>query len=181
VNPPARIIAIFGVLVAVAVAAVLVVSGGRPGAQQDGSPRLSFPPAPPTKWDLTTPEKAVRSYLAWTSYSYRMANSDLGTPTMEPTETVRVDSYIQLNREQGKGIDQKLTKLEVRSTDVKGDLATIKTYEEWDYAYFSMSEPTRSISPHYTAKYDVAYRLKRGKDGLWRVDKVDAKPQGEVK
>jgi len=67
------------------------------------------------------------------------------------------------------------------STETKGDSSTLKTYEEWSYAYYSISEPTKTISPRYAASYDVVYHLKMGKDGLWRVDKVDATPKGEVK
>jgi hypothetical protein len=138
--------------------------------------------SPPRRWDLTSPESAVRSYLAWVTYSYRMVDSGLSTPTMEPTETVRVDSYIQLNRERGRGIDQRLVTLRVtRLERTAPDLATIVTYEEWEYRYFDIADPARSLSSLDHATYAVAYSVVRGQDGLWRVARVDASPRGEVR
>jgi len=173
----------------VLLAAVLLVAGcsGTPAQQKPADTSASvdataaFSASRPAPWDLTTPEKAVRSYLEWVSYSYRMANSDLSTPTMEPTETVRVDSYIQLNKEKGQGIEQKLVSFKVTGADVRGSLATLKAREDWTYRYFDLNDPTKYLSPQYAAQYDTTFSLVKGKDGLWRVDKVDAKPLGEVK
>src|SRR5574340_859099 len=104
----------FEVVLRVATAALLVLAtaGGcsDPSGQRAGSVGDAVQPAPQ---DLSTPESAVRSYLDWVSFAYRMANSDIPTATMTPEEGVRVDSYIQLNRTEGKGIEQSLTAFEV--------------------------------------------------------------------
>jgi hypothetical protein len=138
-------------------------------------------PTAPARPDLTSPESAVRSYLEWVAFSYRMTDSDLATPTMGPTETVRVDSYIQLNRQAGRGIDERL--LTFRTTRVVRngpDSATVSTYEEWEYRYFDVTDPSRSLSPLHRATYDAVYTAVRGSDGSWRVEKVDATPRGKV-
>ncbi|MDO8963005.1 MAG: hypothetical protein Q7W30_00755 [Coriobacteriia bacterium] len=169
---------IIGFVCALMLAAGLVFAGCTAPAASQGP---TFPPPPPASPDLTTPEKAVDSYLAWVTFAYRMLNSDASSSTMEPTESVRVDSYIELNRQQGKGIDQKLLKFEVKSSKTTGSEAVIVAHEEWEYSYFSVSEPTKSVSPVYKVEYDVTYTLRRGKDMLWRVDHLYAKPFGEVK
>jgi len=116
------------------------------------------------------------------TYSYRMVDSDLSTPTMEPTEAVRVDSYIQLNREQGRGIAQRLVTFRTTRVERTGPgIATIATHEAWEYRYFDIADPARSLSSLDHATYDVAYVVVRGTDGLWRVARVDASPRGEVR
>ena len=63
----------------------------------------------PAAPDLSAPLAAVGAYLDWTSFAYRMANSDLASITATPYENVRIDSYIQLNREKGQGLEQALS------------------------------------------------------------------------
>lgn len=186
VNPRTRIIVIAAVLVALVAAFFLFRTTQAPSGS-DGpvavrdSVLTPFPPPSPAPWDLSTPEKAVDSYLRWTTFSYRMMNSDLPTATMEPTETVRVDSYIQLMRQKDKGIDQTLTSFKITFREVSGASATVRAEETWKYAYFSAADPKKALSALYTASYTTVYRLMRDKDGLWRVERVEATPKGEVK
>lgn len=177
---PSRVAIVIFVLAVLAVAAAVV--GCRPAmVQSSGATLDQFPPPRPAPWDLSAPDKAVRSYLDWVTYSYRMANSDVSTPTMEPTETVRVDSYIQLNRESGKGIAQTIVRLDIKKVVVNGKTAEVGTFEEYDYRYYDLAKPATFISPIYRATYDATYTVVQGRDKRWRVDHVVAVARGEVK
>jgi hypothetical protein len=138
------------------------------------------PPVMPPPVDLKTPGSAVRSYLAWTTLAYRMANSDAASLTTTPMYGVHIDSYIELNREQGnKGIDQTLTRFVVRSESKEGTRAVVAAKEDWVYRYFSLSDQ-RYTSPRYTVSYDTTYTLVRSQAG-WQVDDVQATPLTPVK
>jgi hypothetical protein len=158
------------------VASVLVVSGCAGQSAAAREPRPS-PPAPP---DLNTPEAAVRSYLEWTTYAYRMANSDLATRTMSPAEEVRVDSYVENNKEQGQILDQRLTSIAFGKSTLQGKARVIvPAHEVWEYRYLSLLEVP--ASPLYTASYDTTYTLVSQVPGRWVVDGVEAKALGEIK
>jgi hypothetical protein len=140
------------------------------------APRPGSPAAP----DLASPDAAVRSYLDWTSFSYRMANSELATLTCTPEWGVHIDSYIQLNRQETqRGIDQLLTRFEKRSESVDGTRAVLVAYEEWDYRYFSLVDE-RYLSPVHKASYDTTYTLVTD-GGRWLVDDVAATPLTPLK
>lgn len=137
-------------------------------------------PRKPAAPDLGTPRSAVASYLSWTAFSYRMANSSLSTPTMSAEEAVRVDAYIELNREQDRAIDEHLVTFDVRSVDVSGTAATLAAYERWEYRYFSL-KTVRYLTKTLSASYDSTYTLTRQEDGRWLVDDVAAKALGTVR
>jgi hypothetical protein len=157
---------VLGVALVAGCGATTVETAARPGT----------PDAP----DLATPDAAVRSYLDWTTFSYRMVNSELATLTCTPEWGVHIDSYIQLNRqEKQRGIDQLLTKFEKRSESAEGTRTILVAYEEWDYRYFSLADE-RYISPAYKASYDTTYTLVS--DGTrWLVDDVAATPLTPLK
>lgn len=162
------------VVIAVLVLATLGCDGE--GAQPADSVGEALQPAP---WDLTTPESAVRSYLDWVSFSYRMANSEIPTATMTPEEGVRVDSYIQLNRIDGKGIEQSLESFEITSVSQETTTAVVTAREAWRYRYFSL-ETLKYVSEELKASYETTYALV-AQSGAWLVDGVEATPEGEVK
>jgi hypothetical protein len=133
------------------------------------------PPVMPARWDLTTPEKAVDSYLAWTTLAYRMANSEVASKAVEPYELVRVDSYIALNRQQAnKGMDRKLAAFRIRGESKDGTHTLVATAETWDYRYFSLADQTY-ISPSYTTSYDATYTVGQFPGSGWLVMDVEAK------
>lgn len=132
----------------------------------------------PAPWNLSTPELAVRSYLDWVSFSYRMANSDIPTATMTPEESVRVDSYIQLNRIDGKGIEQSLEDFSVVSVSEETTSAVLAARESWRYRYFSL-DTLEYVSEPYVVSYDTTYTLVASATG-WVVDRVEATAEGEV-
>jgi hypothetical protein len=134
----------------------------------------------PAPWDRSTPEAAVRSYLDWTTYAYRMVNSDLATQTMSPEEEVRVNSYVQLNKEAGKLINQRLVLLEIGKPSKESTRSLVPTRESWEYSYLSIGA-LKSLTPTYTASYEVTYTVISPQKGIWVVDSVAAKPLGEVK
>jgi hypothetical protein len=171
----AGVVAVLGaVLVAIGLGAALV--GGCGTTSGEVAPRQTSPASP----DLATPDAAVRSYLEWTSFSYRMANSELATLTCTPEWGVHIDSYIQLNRqEKQRGIDQLLTKFEKRSESTEGTRAVLVAYEEWDYRYLALADE-RYISPVYKASYDTTYTLV-STGGRWLVDDVAATPLTPLK
>lgn len=139
---------------------------------------LESKPKPPV---LTTPESAVRSYLDWVSYAYRIANSDVASPTMTASEGVHVDALgIQYNLEQFRLIDQTLTSITFGKPSIKGNKAVLSAKEKWDYRYVSIKTAGKTVGGPYSASYDTTYTLVRsGK--AWVVDSVAAKPLGTVK
>jgi hypothetical protein len=140
----------------------------------------AFSSKPPAPADLATPQSAVRSYLDWISYAYRIAVSDVASHTASPGESVRVDSYVQYNlQERNRRIDQQMVKFMLRKEAEKDSRATVSAIETWDYRYLSASGKL-SMSPTYTTSYETTYTLVRTGDG-WVVDSVKAKPLDEVK
>lgn len=135
----------------------------------------------PSPWVLTSPESAVRSYLAWTSYAYRIGNSDVCSPTMNASEGVRVDSYIQLNLQKFRLIDQKLTSVTFSKPSIEGTRGTISTKEAWTYTYISSKTAGAAVGGPYTASYDATYTVVEVARHRWVVDSVTAKAHGTVK
>jgi hypothetical protein len=133
-------------------------------------------PAPP---DLSAPIPAVRSYLAWTGLSYRMANSDISSATMGPYEGVRVDSYIQLNREKNQGMEQDLTSFMPVEASRTETAALVAASEAWRYRYFSLDK-RRYTTPWYTASYETTYTVV-ATQGVWLVESVEATALSPVK
>lgn len=136
--------------------------------------------AKPKPWVLKTPESAVRSYLDWTSYAYRIAQSGVATSTFSAYEEVRVDSYVQYNLQQGRVIDQTLDSITFGKPSISSTSATIPAKEKWTYRYVSITNVDQTVGGPYTASYDVTYTVVKS-DGGWVVDSVNAKPQGTVK
>ncbi|MDH4140014.1 MAG: hypothetical protein OEV43_05520 [Coriobacteriia bacterium] len=163
----ARTISLFALI-----AAIVACSSGCASEQSSDS---GLPAGP----DLSTPGSAVRSYLDWVSYAYRTAESDVASHTMTPWEGVRVDSYIELNRQDGRAIEQSLTLFEVRSLEAAENTATLAAYEEWDYRYFSL-QTGEYVSEPLEASYDSTYTVVLQPDGRWLVDKVEVTALGEV-
>ena len=134
---------------------------------------IAADPVEPAPWDLATPESSVRSYLDWVSFSYRMANSEIPTATMTPGELVRVDSYIQLNRIDGKGLEQSLDSIEFTSTSEEATTAVLTARESWTYRYFSL-ETLAYLTELTQESYETTYTLVKGAPG-WLVDTVEAR------
>ncbi|MHB1016876.1 MAG: hypothetical protein ACYC2X_03155 [Coriobacteriia bacterium] len=159
----------------------LVLGAASCGPAEDapaGTPGVDIAadPVAPAPWDLTTPELAVRSYLDWVSFSYRMANSEIPTATMTPGESVRVDSYIQLNRMEGKGLEQALESIELMPVSEDASSAVLTAREEWAYRYFSL-ETLEYLSELTRESYETTYTLVKDAPG-WLVDRVEAQVTG---
>jgi hypothetical protein len=170
-----RAVTVFGVLSAICLTLLAAGCGAEP-------PRGEIAPAPaePLAPDLATPEASVRSYLAWTTYASRMANSEVASHAMDPYWGVHVDSYIEkLRQEDNKGIDQRLARFEVRSTSAEVTSAVVTASEDWTYRYFSLKDQTY-LTPQYSVSYDTTYTLTLV-DGKWFVSDVQAAPRGELK
>jgi hypothetical protein len=169
-------------LFAIATVASMGLVGCAGGTTRQGSAAQSVSPRPsaPASPNLTTPEDAVRSYLDWTSYAYRMANSDVATLTMGPREEVRVNSYTQMNKEQGRVMDQKLVLIKFGTPKTKDNQAIVPAHEEWEYRYLGLADE-KPTSPMYKASYDTTYTVITVTKGRWVVDNVEAKALGEVK
>jgi len=136
--------------------------------------------AKPAPWVLTTPESAVRSYLDWISYGYRIGDSDVTTPTMSAGQEVHIDSYIQLNLESGRLIDQTLTSITFSTPSIEGTHTLVPAKEKWTYRYVSIKEVGKTLAGPYSASYNSTYTLvKSGKN--WVVDSVAAQAVGQVK
>jgi hypothetical protein len=128
---------------------------------------------------FSTPLKAVESYLSWVSFAYESADSDVASMTFSPREEVRVNSYVQLNKERARRIRQRLVRFE--ASPLRGDpRAVVRARETWEYRYLDLTT-SRALSPTYTASYVVTYTLTPRTRGGWIVDSVEATPLGSVK
>lgn len=155
-------------------AALSLVIAGAAGCSTRASTAELSSPVVPARPDLATPRSAVRSYLDWVSFSYRMADSGLSSSTMDPYESVRVDAYIELNRQKNRGIEQRLVSFAVRSESREGTAVLVASKEEWRYRYFTL-DGKRYDGASHTASYDATYTVVRQQQG-WVVQKVDATP-----
>jgi len=128
---------------------------------------------------LDDPRTAVTSYLFWISYAYRTLHSDVASKTFDNYEEVRVSSYVQYNIQEGRAIDQRLLKANIRSWESKGSTATVALHEEWAYRYISM-KTHKYNSPVNYASYETTYTLvKEAND--WLVHSVEASASTPVK
>ncbi len=132
------------------------------------------PPAPV----LSTPQKAVLSYLDWITFAYRILDSDVASKTFSPYEEVRVNSYVMYNVEKRRAIDQQLVHFDVKKVTTKGSTATVDAKETWIYRYIDIDTgyykgPQRNAI--YTTKYTV---VKQPGNKGWIVDSVDAESIG---
>ena len=152
------------------------MQGGMGGVNAPEITNVPRPAAP----DLTTPLAAVKSYLAWTTYAYRVSNSDVATMAFSNFEEVRVNSYVQLNEQSSKLIDQKLVTFTPGKVSIEGTRAVMPAKEDWTYRYLSLSDQ-KPLSPVYTVSYDTTYTVVRDRPRHWLVDSVAAKAHGEVK
>ena len=135
----------------------------------------------PQPWVLATPESAVRSYLAWTSYAYRIGDSRVATDTMTGGEGVRVDAYIQLNLQKYQLIDQELASIAFGKPSIEGTRATVPAKETWRYRYVSTKDAGRTVAGPYSASYDATYTVVKSAGGRWVVDSAAVKALGAVK
>jgi hypothetical protein len=139
---------------------------------------LDSKPASP---DLTTPEAAVRSYLDWTSYAYRIGQSQVALPTMSTYQEVRVDSYVQYNLQKYRLIDQALDSLTFGTVSVDDTRAIVPAQESWTYRYLSIEEAGQVIEGPYRVRYEAIYTLVKNESGDWVVDSVESKALDEVR
>lgn len=135
----------------------------------------------PEPWVLTSPESAVRSYLDWTSYAYRIGQSEAAVPTMSSYEEVRVDSYIQYNIQKYRLIDQKLESITFGASSVKGSRAVLPAKEKWTYRYVSIETAGKTLEGPYAVSYDTTYTVVKSDKGVWVVDSVEATSSDTVK
>ena len=134
----------------------------------------------PEKWTLSTPESAVRSYLSWVSYAYRIGQSQVATPTMSAVEEVRVDSYNQYNLEKKRLLDQTLKSITFGKKSTGATSTLVPAKESWTYSYLSVAEGNKTLGGPYSIDYNTTYTVVKTKNG-WVVDSVRAKALGPVK
>jgi hypothetical protein len=137
--------------------------------------------AKPEPWDLSDPESAVRSYLDWTSYAYRITESSAATQTMSAEQEVRMDSYVQLNLQKSQILDQQLASIVFGKPSVEGTHTLLPARENWSYRYVSISEVGKTVRGPYKASYDTTYTVIKNQKGNWVVDNVAVQAIGDVK
>ena len=140
-------------------------------------PGMWTTPADP---DLSSPTAAVGTYLEWITFAYRLADSNVATQTFTPWQEVRVDSYIQLNTQENRAIEQHLDVFELRDSITAEPTATVAAYEEWTYRYFTI-DTIEWIGEENRATYETTYTVVLQSDGRWLVADVDAEPLTELK
>jgi hypothetical protein len=137
--------------------------------------------AKPQPWNLTTPESAVRSYLDWTTYAYRIGQSSAAQSVATADEGVRVDSYVQYNVEKKQLLAQKLDSITFGTPSVTSTATLLPAKEQWTYNYVSINSGNKSVGGPYSASYDTTYTVAKQKNGSWLVASVKATPKGTVK
>jgi hypothetical protein len=135
----------------------------------------------PSPFVLSSPEATVRSYLDWTSYAYRIAESRVATPTMSPAQGVRVDSYLQLNLEKSQLLDQTLDSITFGKASTGTTNTLLPATEHWTYRYVSIKEVDKTLRGPFKATYADTYVLVKQKNGDWLVDSVIVKPVSAIK
>ena len=135
----------------------------------------------PQPWALATPESAVRSYLDWISYAYRIAQSEVATPTMSAQQEVRVDSYLQYNLEKSQVLDQTLKSITFGKPTVGTTSTLVPAKEQWTYRYVSIKTVDETVGGPYSASYSTTYTVVKTGQGNWVVDAVAVKALGPVK
>ena len=153
---------------------------GMGGVDQDVALLAEWIENEPAPWDLGTPESAVRSYLDWVTYAYRVAESDVASLTQSPYQMVRIDAYIQANLQEERLLDQTLVSLTLGEPVIDGDKATVTAKEEWTYRYVSIVEAGATLEGPYPATYETTYMLVKSEQG-WVVDDIEVKAIGDVK
>lgn len=133
----------------------------------------------PAPWDLGTPESAVRSYLDWVGYAYRIAESDVASPTQSAYQLVRTDAYIQANLQEQRLLDQSVTSLTFGEASIEGSTAVLPAEEEWTYRYVSIVDAGETVSGPHTAHYKTTYTLEKTESG-WVVDDIEVETIGEA-
>ncbi len=130
-------------------------------------------PRKPANADLSTPENAVRSYLDFLSYAYRLGRSDVASHTMGPDELMRVDSYIELDRQRGRTIDQRLDEIAFGRAVAQGaDRQLVPAREKWTYRYVDRVSGTYKGSAK-RASFSATFTVERAPAG-WIVTSVEA-------
>ncbi|NTU72056.1 MAG: hypothetical protein HGB10_09600 [Coriobacteriia bacterium] len=166
---------------AIALIALLAgVAVGCSPATTANQPAILLAPVTPAPADMSTPLSAVESYLAWTSYAYAMMNSDVATHTMGPEEEVRVNSYVQLNKEKGQRLHQVLVEFKPGSPSKDGSITLLPAAEKWEYRYLS-TDGQSAVSETLTAAYEATYTLIPGRAKTYLVGSVTVQALSEVK
>ncbi len=163
------------------VEATVAPGSGMGGPAVDVNVSQAVLDAKPKPADQTTPESAVRSYLDWTSYAYRIGVSAVATSTMTGPEDVRVDSYIQINLQRARLIDQALASITFGKPSVGTTSTLVPAKEQWTYSYLSIAIGNKVLDGPYTVAYDTTYTVVKDSKGVWLVDSVKATPLGPVK
>lgn len=131
---------------------------------------------------LRDPKTAVYSYMVWISYAYLILDSEpaFKQHVFDEFEEVRVNSYVELNKQRGKRIDQRIGETKVKSMRTKEPTATVALEENWRYRYIDLKSGTYT-GPWYDVTYDSTYTVVKDPEYGWQVHGVSAQPRGEVK
>lgn len=163
-------------VLAVAAASASLTAGCASPPEESTADRVK-PAEKPAAPDLSTPESAVRAYTDWISYSYRTLDSDAASPTCSPAEAVRVDSYVEYNRQQGRAIEQQLVSAEYEPVLIGSSKATVTGSEQWEYRYLDPAA-TAYLGSTRAASYEVTYTVVPKGPSTWVVDSVRASSPG---
>lgn len=147
---------------------------GMGGVEQTIAIPASFVRNKPAPWDLSTPERAVRSYLDWISYAYRIGESDVATATQSPYQVVRTDAYIQANLQQERLLDQTLEDISLGKARIEETRALVPARERWSYRYVSIKEPGKTVDGPRTVSYETTYTLTKSEQG-WVVHDIEVR------
>lgn len=87
-------------------------------------------------------------------------------------EMNKVGALVMIDREEGKIMKSRLTKIEFKSVDRKGTEARVVTHEEWKFVYLNIADG-KPLADELGALYDVSYSLQKEGD-KWLVAKLQS-------
>ena len=172
----ARVVRLLAVVaVAALVFAALFIGGCRKNTLDVPPVNTERPAAAqaPKAADLSTPQNAVQSYLDWVTYAYRLARSDVASKAMGPAELARVDSYIELDRQRSRTVDQHLDSIRFGTPVTSGpSKQLLPARESWTYRYVdTLSGTFRGAAKK--ASFTATYTVEQSPSG-WLVTSVEA-------
>lgn len=118
----------------------------------------------------STPKQAVTAYLSAIPEAYFSLEVTAVAPFVTERQEVREDSYIELNRQEGKALEMTLLSyrvLEAPEPSDDGTSAVVRTDETWRWRYWDVQ--TRKPSTGWaTTTYRMEYSVERHGSG-WLV------------
>jgi len=141
-----------------------------PATPAESTP-AAFPPIESVeRIPSSTPKQAVTAYLSAIPEAYLSLEVTVVAPFVTERQEVREDSYIQLNRQEGRALEMALVSyrvLEAAEPSADASSAVVRTEEQWRWRYWDIRSRKPATAWARTT-YRMEYSLSREGSG-WLV------------